>query len=118
MGYDVSNCIHPATNRQMFRRKNGSWKTRQWRRAMKHYNKCIAGAIESTSDVIDSGGDAAADLADSILGGGGTRPVYVPDYDQGGPSGGEQFFSGNIGGIPMPLALGAGALVLFLATRK
>ena len=118
MGYDVSNCADPRESRWMFRRKNGGWKTTQWRRALAKYNRCIAGAIESSSDVIESSGDAAADLADSILGGGGSRPVYVPDYDQGGPSGGEQFFSGNIGGIPMPLALGAGALVLFLATRK
>jgi hypothetical protein len=118
MGYDVSRCADPREHRQMFRRKNGTWKTRQWRRALAKFDRCIAGAIEKSSDVIDSGGDAAADLADSILGGGGTRPAYVPDYDQGGPSGGEQFFSGDVGGIPMPLALGAGAIVLFLAMRK
>lgn len=120
MGYDTTACADPREHRWMFRRKNGTWKTRQWRRALAKYNRCIAGAIQSSSDVIDSTGDAAADLAESLLGAGGddTRPAYVPDYDQGGPSGGDQFFSGEIGGIPTPLALGAGALVLILAMRK
>lgn len=120
MGYDTSMCADPREARWMFRRKNGSWKTTQWRRALAKYNRCIAGAIENTSDIIETGGDAAADLADSLIGGGGndTRPVYVPDYDQGGPSGGEQFWQTDIGGIPAPLAVGAGALVLILALRK
>jgi len=117
MPYDTTACLNPSAHRAAFRRRNGSFKTRQWRRAMNRYNRCIAGVIESTSEVIGATGDAATDLAYG-LGLGGERPAYVPPYAQaGGPTGGEESWTETkVAGLPLPL-IAAGVVALMLWSK-
>jgi len=119
MAYDTSLCFNPGDHRWMFRRKNGTWKTRQWRKAMKAYNRCVAGALSSPQQLADSIGSSASDIVDSVMGGGGDRPVYVPEYSQGGgPSGGEEFLDTEVAGIPAPYLLGGiGILALMMWSK-
>jgi len=118
MNYDATLCSDPADNRIIYRRKNGTFKTTKYNRARARFDKCVADKLSSTVDVADSIGSSASDITESIVGGGGDRPVYVPDYAQGGgASGGEEFFSDNAA-FSMPLLFGGAAILAFFVWSK
>lgn len=118
----MPDCINPQNHKFIYRRKNGGFKTTKFNNAVRQYNKCMAGKLTSTADVIDELGDAATDLVDSIAGG-GERPAYSPPYsegsghaaDAGDTTAYEALMSQKVAGIPLPLiGLAAVGLALYM----
>lgn len=116
-------CINPQSQKFIYRKKGGGFKTTKFNNAVKQYNKCKAGKLTSQKEFIDELGDAALDLANSDALG-GQRAAYVPPYsegsgqaqDAGDTSAWEGIMDQKVAGIPLPL-IGLGVLGIALYMR-
>lgn len=112
-------CLDPRTVKYIYRKKGKGFKTQKFNKAMRHYNRCVSGAMSSTSDVIGEIGDGVSDLAEAIAMG-GEREAYVPPYSEGSGTAQDSgdttawagMFTQKVGGIPIWILIGGGLLLL------
>ena len=121
---EAARCINPQTQKYLYRKKNGSFKTSKFNRAVRDYNRCMAGKLTSFDDGVEALGDAAMDLLEGALGG-GSRPAYVPAYAEGSgwaPDAGDTpasqpIWEAKLAGVPI-VGIAAVAAAFLFAMRK